>query len=125
MPATASELTLLRNELDITIAAMDDAVLNAIWDQSESDYDGNVRIVIRYAAYENALVYLLNRAARLVDYDANEASEKTSQLLANLAKLVAYYRQKKDEALQKDTLPAVQWGATHRKPPRRRELPRS
>jgi len=125
MPATAAELTMFRNELDIVEAAMADDIVNAIFDEAESDFSGNVRIVIRYAAYEKALVFLLNRAARMVDYQANEASEKLSQLPANLEKRLAYYRQKLSEVLQKDTLPAVQWGATHRKPPRRRDLPNS
>lgn len=125
MSATVSELTMFRNELDITADVMDDDVVNAIFDEAESDYAGNGRIVIRYAAYEKAIVWLVNRAARLADYKANEAEEKLSQIATQLEKRLSYYQQKLADALGKDTLPAVQWGATHRKPPRRRDLPNS
>lgn len=123
MPATASELTMFRAELDIVEAAMSDDVVNNIFDAAEADYSGYARKVIRYAAYTSASQFLLNRANRMVDYTANESSEKLSQLPANLAKQVAYYQKKVDEAVAEESSVGFASGRTKTIPPRVRDMP--
>jgi 5,10-methenyltetrahydromethanopterin hydrogenase len=114
---------MFRLELGINSSVMDDTAVNAVFDQAEGDYAGYSRIVVRYAAYVTAISALVNAAANLADYEANEAREKLSQIPANLEKRLSSYQKKLDEATANETTVGVRFGRPKQIPPRVRDVP--
>lgn len=122
MPATASEKVLFRTELDGDATAMTDAYIDAVFDEAEGDYAGYSREVIKLASYLKGAVHLRNRAARDVDYQQNESSEKLSQRFAQLEKMVSYYQTQLSTAVSSNK-PAVKLLVTKKIPTRLKRYP--
>jgi|GEM_PF-2645479 len=125
MPATATEITSLRRQLDADASALPDADINAMWDEAVADYPKYVgtRPVIFAVVRLQAWRELMASASKRVDYKQNQSEEKLSQLLANMRVMEAFYLKQLTALIATATLPPVQWGGMRNIPPRKRDVP--
>lgn len=123
MPASASEKTLFRLEFGGDSTTLTDGYIDSLFDLAEGVYGTEDRAKVTTAAYLYHATSLRAKAVTSVDYTANTASEKLSQMYERLNALVAKYQADLDD-LTKPTL-AVGWAGLRKKPPTVRRYPRS
>jgi prophage DNA circulation protein len=124
MSVTAAEYAEFRRKLGGSETSMPDAYIDALFEQAESDYDGQDRRIIRAAAWLAASEELLANAASDVDYTANASSEKLSQRFNQLEKMVKRFESALAAAQQKYGS-SVTWGIIRKIPTRNKEYPDS
>jgi len=112
----------LRRNVGATGANMPADVIDDYYVQANGKYSGNTSAIeacVRILAIRD----LRALAVKDVDYDQNDASEKLSQVFANLSKLESTYAGELDMAVA-DASSSVRWGAlAGGRPRKRREWP--
>lgn len=122
MPATETEMTLLRFKTKRDEEDLPDSIINMLFDEAEVRYAGKSRQVIQLAVRVEVLRSLVAEYRVDVSYKQNETSENLSDIAKGYAQDLAKAESDLEDLL-KDTQLAVGMGATRKVPKRNRETP--
>ena len=123
MPAQSEqERDNLRLDLGHDTTSLPDAAADVLFDRAEAEYAGYSRAIIFAAARLRGRRQIKAQANKQVDYQANQAEEKLSQIAKALAEDIEQDELELNELLQKERSSA-RVGLLHRKPMNYREMP--
>jgi hypothetical protein len=122
MAASTQEKALFRLEFGGDATTLTDAYIDGLYDLAEDIYGTEDRAKVTAAAYLYHATSLLAQAETSVDYTANTASEKLSQIYERLKLRVAKYQAALD-FLVNPPAPVAQWASLRKVPPPVRRYP--
>ena len=122
MPASSQEKTLFRIEFGGNATTLTDEYIDSLFDTAEGVYGTEDRDKVTAAAYLYHATFLMAQAETSVDYTANTASEKLSQIYERLKLRVAKYQAALD-VLVNPPGPVAKWGGLRKVPPPVRRYP--
>jgi hypothetical protein len=120
--ASQSEKAFFRLEFGGDATTLTDEYIDSLFDLAEGVYGTEDRNKVKAAAYLYHATSLLAQAETSVDYTANTASEKLSQIYERLKARVAKYEAALD-ALVNPFAPVAQWAGLRKVPPPVRRYP--
>lgn len=122
MTTSSLERTLFRIEFGGDINTLTDDYIDSLYTTAEEVYGTEDRAKVTAAAYLYHATSLQAQAETSVDYTANTASEKLSQVYERLKLRVAKYQAALD-ALINPPGPVAQWAGLRKVPPPIRRYP--
>lgn len=106
--AETADYDLLREDLGVTTASLDDTMAAAIFVEAEAKYSTSADAVFAYARVRALEKLWAKSTEEDIDYTQNEEREDLSKRVANRQKLLVYWQGKLDAVLAGIAVPTGQ-----------------